>query len=155
MLNIEKISLTSWSYTKINRMDAINPYIGFNGRCQEAMNFYQACFGGELDLQTVDGSPMEQYWPEGKGKIFHSSLMLNGKPLLMGSDMTGPNGQTPGDNIQLAIGCTSEEEINTLFGKLGEGGKVLAPVSKMFWDALFGSVQDQFGINWMLNYQTS
>lgn len=136
-------------------MDAINPYIGFNGKCREAMTFYRECFGGELDLQLVDGSPMEQYWPAGKGKIFHSSLSLDGKMLLMGSDMNGPQGQTAGDNIQLAISCTSEEEINRFFQKLGEGGQVLAPVSEMFWNALFGSVRDQFGINWMLNYYKS
>ncbi|SHM98691.1 VOC family protein [Mucilaginibacter sp. OK098] len=136
-------------------MDTINPYIGFNGRCREAMNFYKARFGGELDLQLVDGSPMEQYWPEGKGKIFHSALTLNGKMLLMGSDMSGPKGQTVGDNIQLAISCTSEEEIHRFFRELGEGGLELAPVSEMFWNALFGSVRDQFGINWMLNYNRS
>jgi PhnB protein len=133
-------------------MEAINPYIGFNGKCLEAMNFYKECFGGELDLQLVDGSPMEQHWPQGKGKIFHSSLTLDGKMLLMGSDMSGPQGQTVGDNIQLAISCTSEEEIHRFFAKLGEGGQVLAPVSEMFWNALFGSVRDQFGIGWMLNY---
>jgi PhnB protein len=98
---------------------------------------------------------MEQFWPAGKGKIFHSMLSLNGKPLVMGSDMTGPEGQTVGNNIQLAIGCASEKEINGLFEKLGKGGKILAPVSEMFWNALFGSVQDQFGINWMLNYYKS
>lgn len=133
-------------------MDTINPYIGFNGRCREAMNFYKACFGGELDLQLVDGSPMEQYWPDGKGKIFHSALTLNDKLLLMGSDMSGPQGQTVGNNIQLAVSCTSEEEIHRFFRELGAGGQELAPVGEMFWNALFGSVRDQFGISWMLNY---
>jgi PhnB protein len=132
-------------------MDAINPYISFGGRCQEAMTFYQQCFGGELDLQQVDGSPMEQFWPEGKGKLFHAALTLNSKPLLMGSDMSGPEGQTQGNNIQLAIACSSEDEIHRLFEVLGQEGRVLAPVTKQFWNALFGSVQDKFGINWMLN----
>ncbi len=133
-------------------MQSINPYVGFNGRCREAMSFYKECFGGELVLLPVDGSPMEQYWPEGKGKLFHSALTLNGQTLVLGSDMTGPEGQTIGNNIQLAIDCTSEMEIHDLVEKLGKGGKVLAPVSDTFWNALFGSVQDQFGINWMLNY---
>ena len=133
-------------------MDSINPYISFNGKCREAMNFYKECFGGELDLQQVDGSPMEQYWPEGKGQLFHSALSLNGKLLIMGTDMSGPAGQTVGNNVQLAISCTSEDEIRSLCDKLSKGGKVLAPVSDTFWNALFGSVQDQFGINWMLNY---
>ncbi|HWJ26345.1 MAG TPA: VOC family protein [Flavisolibacter sp.] len=133
-------------------MDSINPYISFNGKCREAMSFYKECFGGDLDLQQVDGSPMEQYWPDGKGKIFHSSLTRDGKLLLMGTDMIGPQGQVIGNNIQLAINCTSEEEIHSLVNILATGGQVLAPVSDTFWNALFGSVQDQFGINWMLNY---
>ncbi|MDR3712844.1 MAG: VOC family protein [Puia sp.] len=136
-------------------MNSINPYIGFNGKCREAMTFYKECFGGDLDLQELDGSPMEQFWPAGKGQIFHSGLTLKGQLLVMGSDMSGPEGQTHGNNIQLAISCSSETEIHTLFEKLGKGGKVLAPVTDTFWNALFGSVQDQFGINWMLNYYKS
>lgn len=133
-------------------MQGINPYVGFNGKCREAMTFYQTCFGGELELQEVDGSPMEQYWPDGKGKLYHSQLTLNGTPLIMGTDMSGPAGHTIGNNIQLAIGCSSEEEIHRLANQLAEGGQMLAPVADTFWNALFSSVKDQFGINWMLNY---
>lgn len=43
-------------------MNAINPYIGFNGRCREAMTFYKECLGGEMELQEVSGSPIEQFW---------------------------------------------------------------------------------------------
>jgi PhnB protein len=133
-------------------MDSINAYIGFNGRCREAMSFYKDCFGGELDLQQVDGSPMEQFWPQGKGQIFHSALTQGGKVLIMGSDMGGAQEQVNGNNIQLAVSCTSEDEIHSLFDKLGKGGTVLAPINETFWNALFGSVKDRFGINWMLNY---
>ncbi|PTQ94938.1 PhnB protein [Mucilaginibacter yixingensis] len=133
-------------------MESLSPYVSFTGKCREAMNFYQSIFGGELELNEVEGSPMEQYWPDGKGQIFHSALTLNGKPLIMATDMTGPAGQTVGNNIQLAIGCSSEDEIHRLANQLAEGGQVLAPVADTFWNALFGSVQDKFGINWMLNY---
>jgi len=133
-------------------MESLSPYVSFNGKCREAMNFYQSIFGGDLELNEVEGSPMEQYWPDGKGQLFHSALTLNGKLLVMGSDMTGPSGQTIGNNIQLAIGASSEEEIHRLANALAEGGQVLAPVADTFWNALFGSVQDKFGINWMLNY---
>lgn len=133
-------------------MESLTPYVSFTGKCREAMNFYQSIFGGELELNEVEGSPMEQYWPDGKGQLFHSALTLNGKPLIMATDMTGPAGQTVGNNIQLAIGCGSEDEIHRLANQLAEGGQVLAPVADTFWNALFGSVQDKFGINWMLNY---
>jgi hypothetical protein len=59
----------------------INAYIGLNGKCREAMNFYKDCLGGELTVQTVGGSPIEKEFPEGmKDQILHSSLMRNGTP---------------------------------------------------------------------------
>jgi PhnB protein len=132
-------------------MATINPYIGFAGQCAEAMTFYKECIGGELDLQRVAGSPMEQYWPNGGDKVFHSAL-VSGGITIMGSDMTGPGGHVIGNNMAIAIGCTSEEEINTFFNKLGEGGKVLDPLDKKFWGAIFGTIEDKFGIRWMFNY---
>jgi PhnB protein len=131
-------------------MNSISAYIGFNGKCREAMTFYQECLGGQLELLEVAGSPMEQFWPEGKDKIYHSALDINGL-LIMGTDMTGPK-HTPGNNISMAIGCGSEEEINTLFAKLSEGGNVLDPLKQQFWGDIFGALEDKFGIRWMLNY---
>jgi PhnB protein len=133
-------------------MNAINPYIGFNGRCREAMIFYQECLGGELHLQEVAGSPMEQMCQDTKDQIFHSSLTVNGAQVLMGSDMIDQNGYTKGNNIALAMSCKSEEEIHSLFSILSKEGKVLHALEEAFWGAIFGSVEDQFGIRWMLNY---
>ena len=70
----------------------------------------------------------------------------------MGSDMVGPDGFTQGTNIALSLNCSSEEEINTFFSKLSEGGKVIDPLKLQFWGALFGVFNDKFGIRWMLNY---
>ena len=132
-------------------MSTINPYIGFNGKCREAMTFYKECFGGELDLQQVAGSPMEQYWPAGKDQIYHATL-TSGEIILMGSDMSGHNGHVIGNNMAIAVACNSEEEINGLFAKFSEGGNVMDPLGKKFWGAVFGAVEDKFGIRWMLNY---
>jgi PhnB protein len=132
-------------------MNSISPYIGFNGKCREAMSFYQSCFGGKLDLQQVAGSPMEEYWPAGKDKIFHSTLDI-GELHIMGSDMSGPGGFVKGNDVSIAIGCSSEEEINRIFNQLSEGGKVMDPIKQQFWGALFGAVEDKYGIRWMLNY---
>lgn len=132
-------------------MSTLNPYIGFNGKCREAMNFYKSIFGGELDLLEVGGSPMEQMWPSGaKDAIFHSHL-TNGKITIMGSDMSGPGGMVNVSNIALSLGCDTEEEINTLFNKLAEGGRVDDSLKKQFWGAIFGAVTDKFGVKWMLN----
>ena len=133
-------------------MKAINPYIGFNGKCREAMNFYKECLGGELELQEAAGSPSEQFQGDGNNKILHSSLTIEGLQILMGSDMTDKDGYIKGNNVALAITCNSQAEIFSLFDKLSKGGSVSARPKEEFWGAIFGTLVDQFGIKWMLNF---
>jgi len=133
-------------------MTLINAYIGFNGACREAMNFYKECLGGDLTIQTIRESPMaSQFPPSMKDRVLHSSL-TKGPLLIMGSDMTTPEGYIKGNNISLSLICSSEEEINTFFSKLSEGGKILDPLKEQFWGAIFGALKDKFGIGWMFNY---
>jgi PhnB protein len=116
------------------------------------MGFYKDCLGGELTLQTIAGTPFEARCPEGmEHQIMHSSLVKNSL-ILMGSDMIGPGGLIPGNNISLSLNCSSEEEINSFFSRLSSGGKILDPLKAQFWGALFGCVEDKFGIRWMFNY---
>src|SRR5476651_1017046 len=101
-------------------MATLNPYISFNGKTRQAMNFYKDIFGGELELNEVGGSPMEQHWPSGaKDAIFHS-VLNNGKLQIMATDMSGPGGLVAGNHISMAIGCESKEEITDLYNKLSE-----------------------------------
>lgn len=132
-------------------MKTINPYIGFNGKCREAMTFYKECLGGELEIKETAGSPSEQFQGDSKDKILHSSLTIEGVQIIMGSDMTDQEGYTKGNNIALVLNCNSEAEIFSLFDKLGKGGRVSSPLKEEFWGAIFGTLVDQFGINWMLN----
>jgi len=133
-------------------MANINAYVGFNGECRKAMEFYKECLGGELFFQPVGSSPMAEQCPSAmKDHILHSSL-TNGSLVLMATDMVTPDGYTKGNNISLSLNCNSEAEINTFFTKLSAGGKVLDPLKEQFWGAIFGALTDQFGINWMLNY---
>jgi len=136
----------------VKEMTQINAYVNFNGNCREAMNFYYECIGGELDLQTVGGSPIEAQCPAGmKDQILHAALTKDSL-LLMGSDMVGPEGFDKGNNIALSLSCSSEEEINSFFSKLSAGGKVIHQLRVEFWGATFGVFTDKFGIRWMLNY---
>lgn len=133
-------------------MKAINPYINFNGKCREAMTFYHQCFGGDLELREVKDSHVAVPGVDEKDEIFHSSLTINGAPLIMGSDMQDKNGYVKGNNIALGVGCSSEQEIRTLFESLSANGNVQKPLKEEFWGGIFGSVEDQFGIVWFLNY---
>lgn len=132
-------------------MNAINPYVCFNGRCREAMTFYQKCLGGELELNEVSGSHMEESWKGPKDQILHAKLSLNEVQSLMGSDMTDQLGYVKGTDIALTLDCASKDEIQLIFDKLLQGGKVLDPLKVQYWGAIFGTLQDQFGIKWMLN----
>src|SRR5207253_10408539 len=106
-------------------MTQISPYVGFNGKCREAMTFYKDCLGGELTLQTVAETPVASQCPEGmQHQVMHSALVAKDQILVMGSDMTESGGFIQGNNISLTINCSSEEEINTFFSKLAEGGNI-------------------------------
>ena len=134
-------------------MTQINAYLGFNGQCREAMNFYKDCLDAELTMQSVSETPMAAQCPESmKDHIMHAELKKNSL-LLMATDMV-PVGEEVirGNNFALSLSCSSEEEIHHFFDKLSAGGKIIEPVKQQFWGALFGVFTDKFGIRWMLNF---
>jgi PhnB protein len=130
-----------------------NPYIGFNGKCKDAMTFYQDCFGGELILQTFGESPIASQAPEiMKNKILHS-MLSNGDFVLMGTDMTRPGENfSVGSDIAISVNFDKEEEINEVFKKLSKDGEILEELNDSFWGSLFGVVRDKYDKEWMLNY---
>jgi len=133
-------------------MTTINAYLRFSGNCREAMTFYQASLGGELDLQIIAGSPVEsQMPPEAKNNILHATL-TRGTLLLAGSDMAPAEGVKRGNHMVLTLNCSSTEEITTFFDKLSVGGKISMPLQTEFWGDTFGMLTDKFGNEWMLNY---
>ena len=133
-------------------MTQANVYINFHGNCREAMSFYKECLNGELNLQTIEGSPIENQCPASmKNQIMHSTLTKGGI-VIMATDMTGPDGFQQGNNISVMLNCSSEDEINNYFSKLSEGGKVIDPLGVKFWGGMFGVITDKFGICWMFHY---
>jgi PhnB protein len=133
-------------------MAQITAYLFFEGNCREAMTFYKECLGGTLHLQAVADTPAAAQMAAGDAqKILHAALN-NGSLDLMASDWMGNEVFVKGNSMSLSIHCGSEEEINSLFGKLSVGGKVKQPLADQFWGATFGMLTDKFGIDWMLNY---
>ena len=129
----------------------LNPYLNFNGQCREAMTFYQQCLGGDLSLQKLSESPMVAQMPPGmEANILHS-VLTNDHIVLMGSDMMGM-GLRPGNSIGLCLQCGSEEEVNSFFHNLSNGGQVKMALHQTFWGATYGELTDKFGFNWMFNY---
>jgi PhnB protein len=134
-------------------MAQLIPYLTFDGNCREAMTFYKDCIGGELELQTVGGSPMAASMPaEMKDRIMHSSLTAKGIKLFA-SDAMGHEAVVKGNTITLCVVGDSESEIEKLFPRLAAGGKVNQPLKKEFF-GLFGFLTDKFGIAWMFQHGT-
>lgn len=139
-------------------MASINPYLIFNGNCEEAFLFYQSVFGGEFpyvgkfsDMPAGDSSPTLS--EEDANKIMHISLPIGKDSVLMGSDSNSASGQVVfGGNISISINTESKEEADKLFNGLSAGGNPFMPMNKTFWGAYFGMFVDKFGINWMVNF---
>ena len=128
-------------------MAKLNPYLNFNGRCTEAMNFYKGIFGGDLQLMLAGDSPAkDQMPPELHDQVMHSHLKSTTIEI-MGSDMA-PVQPVEGNTVYLALICESEDELNEFYNKLSEGGKVEQPLTKAFF-GWFGSLEDKFGKHWM------
>jgi PhnB protein len=126
----------------------LNPYLNFNGRCREAMTFYQQCLGGELTMQKIGESAFAVQMPSEAGaNILHSSLSKDGIVLMMGSDRIGES-LRPGNSIALCLKCSTDEEMNRFFTSLSAGGQVKMPLHQGFWGSTYGELTDKFGILW-------
>ena len=140
-------------------MAAINPYLLFNGNCEEAFLFYQSVFGGEFPYVGKFGEMPAGAEGEGsiseedKNRIMHMSLPIGKDSILMGSDSNSASGPvTFGGNISISINTESKQEADKLFDGLSAGGNPFMPMNQTFWGAYFGMFVDKFGIHWMVNY---
>jgi PhnB protein len=143
-------------------MASINPYLTFNGNCEDAFNFYKSNFGGDFPYigRYKDMPPMEGCAPisEADGeKIMHVSLPISSETILMGSDSSEAfgNATVAGNNFAISINASSKDEADKLFNGLSAGGKVTMPMNETFWGAYFGMFTDKFGIQWMMNFDTN
>jgi PhnB protein len=127
-------------------------YLTFNGNCRDAMIFYERCFGGELHLMPFSDAP-GNFPKEARDRVMHASLVKDGIPVVMASDSMPGGSVTTGDNLSICLSPKSPEELERLFSALGEKGTVTSPLQDTFWGARFGTLKDQFGINWMFNYE--
>jgi PhnB protein len=129
----------------------LNPHLSFGGRCEEAFQFYERCFGGEiLSMLTYGNSPTAEQVPlEWRGKIALATLSV-GDSQLMGADVLPEQYEKPkGFQVLLAIADPADAE--RIFETLSENGTVQMPLQETYWSARFGVLVDQFGIPWEIN----
>lgn len=137
-------------------MKALHPYLHFNDNCREAFAFYKSVFGGDfammMDFTQLPPSEGFTCDEDEKEKVMHVGIPV-GTSQLMGSDVPrAMGGVTTGDNFSISIEAESDEEADSLFAALSEGGQVKMPMAQMFWGSYFGMCTDRFGINWMVSH---
>jgi PhnB protein len=130
----------------------VQPYLNFDGRCEEAIEFYRSKLGAKVEmLMRFKESPDPAACPPGPGageKVLHSSFLI-GDTQLMASD--GYNQGKPSfQGFSLTINARDEAEAQRLFASLGDGGQVQMPLAKTFFSPSFGMVADRFGVSWMV-----
>jgi PhnB protein len=140
------------STTKDNRI--VEPYLFFNGRCEEAIEFYRTALGAQVDMimryKESPEPPKPGMLPPGfENKIMHTSFRI-GQTTVMASDGCFA-GKSNFDGFSLALSVPDEAEADRVFVALSKGGQVKMPLAKTFWSPRFGMLEDQFGIGWMVS----
>jgi PhnB protein len=127
------------------------PYLNFDGRCAEALKFYEKCLGGKTQMKMTWGeSPMgEKMPPHWKDKIIHGTFVLDGQEL--GVADSPPEYYQKPQGLSVTLNIDSPDEAERVFKALSENGKVSMPIQETFWARRFGMCADQFGIPWMIN----
>jgi len=132
----------------------VQPYLFFDGRCEEAINFYKAAVGAELIMQMryseiPDKPAPGMVAPGSENKICHASFRI-GESTVNASD-GGCHGKETFQGFQLSLTVSSEAEADKYFAALSSGGKVTMPLMKTFFSLRFGMLEDRFGVSWMIH----
>jgi PhnB protein len=131
----------------------VQPYLHFNGRCQEAIDFYRKALGAEVAMlmhfkDCPDPQQSSMISPENQDKVMHAALKI-GESTVFASDGRC-TGTTNFQGFALSLDAKNETEAKRLFGALAEGGQVRMPLTKTFFSPSFGVVADKFGVGWMV-----
>ena len=136
----------------------IEPYLFFNGRCEEAIEFYKRALGAEVLMlmrnKEAPEKPPPGMLPAGsENKVMHATLRI-GTTNVMCSDGRC-DGRPVFNGFSLSLDAANESEADRLFAALCDGGSVQMPLAKTFWSPKFGMVADRFGVGWMVSVAAS
>jgi PhnB protein len=131
----------------------VTPYLFFNGRCEEALNFYTSKLGARVEMlmrykdspEPVDPATVP---PSSQHLIMHASIRIGATTLSAADGCSAEAGKFDGFGLSLQPADPAEAE--RLFAALSEGGQVRMPLGKTFFSPSFGMVVDRFGVLWMI-----
>lgn len=131
----------------------VQAYLMFNGRCEEAVRFYQSAIGAEVQMlmrhkDSPEPAPPGMLPPGSENKVMHVALRI-GDTLVLASDGRC-TGKTSFEGFSLALTAATPDEADRAFARLADGGQVSMPLAKTFWSPRFGMLVDRFGVSWMV-----
>jgi PhnB protein len=131
----------------------VQPYLVFDGRCEEALEFYKKAIGAKVDRilrikDSPEAAPPGTHPPGSENKVMHASFHV-GETTIMASDGYA-KGNPRFEGFSLSISVATEAEAERLFNALIEGGQVKMALSKTFFSKKFGMLADKFGVGWMV-----
>jgi PhnB protein len=131
----------------------VTPYLFFDGRCEEAIEFYKKALGAEVGMmmrykESPEPPPPGMVPPGSDNKVMHACLQINGTPV-MASDGCA-QGKPKFEGFSLSLNARNEAEADRMFTALADGGEVRMPLGKTFFAKRFGMVADRFGVGWMV-----
>jgi PhnB protein len=129
----------------------INPYLNFQGDCEEAFRFYARLLRGTIDpMHRFEGTPAGDHVPaEFRNKIMHVRLTA-GAAVLMGSDAPPGRYERP-QGTSVSLNVADPKDADRIFAGLADNGTVAMPIQETFWALRFGMCTDRYGIPWMVN----
>lgn len=129
---------------------AATPYLILSGKAAEAVPFYQRALGAEVTALQRFGEVRNNCPDALKNQVMHAELKVGDARLMM-SDGTPDTKPTPGGTVNVALDFDNAAQARKCFEALSEKGAVFQPLIDAPWGALFGALQDQYGVNWMFN----
>lgn len=131
----------------------IQPYLFFDGRCEEAVEFYRRAVGAEVIMmmrysESPEPPPPGMVAPGSGNKIMHASLRIGDTTVMASDGACGGNPAFAG--FSLSLTADSAADADRIFAALVEGGQVRMPMAQTFWSPRFGMLADRFGVGWMV-----
>jgi PhnB protein len=129
----------------------IEPYLFFEGRTEEALQFYQKALGAKVEMMMRNKESPEPPPPGMNApaeKIMHASFLVDGARVMASDGMC--SGKPNFGGFSLSITKPSEAEAKRVFAALSDGGRVMMPLTKTFFSPAFGMLNDRFGVGWMV-----
>lgn len=130
----------------------VEPYLFFNGCCEEALAFYRNALGAEVTMlmkykDSPEPPPPGMLRPGFEDKVMHASLRIGDSTLMAADDCMG---NPVFQGFSLSISASDTDTAEAMFAALAEGGQVRMPLSETFFASRFGMVADRFGVGWMI-----